>query len=127
MQRGAGSLSTAATRGRSSGEQWPPDRPTSRTIRRRWGWQELMSAAGGESVPAPRSSLRAARRAELLSALRQAQEELGRWPTAVEWEYATADHASRRTYVRWFGSWAAAIEAAAGYAYRGRSACGSSR
>jgi hypothetical protein len=86
-----------------------------------------MLAAAGEGASTPKLAAQAARRAELLSALRQAHVKLGRWPTAGEWELATAEHASRRTYVRWFGSWAPAIEAAAGYAYSGLSASDSSR
>jgi Homing endonuclease associated repeat len=46
-----------------------------------------------------------ARRLELLCALRRAREELGRWPTAREWEFATIERVSRRSYTREFGSW----------------------
>jgi hypothetical protein len=48
---------------------------------------------------------RRAYRLELLYTLRQARVELGRWPTAREWELATSWHVSRRSYVRNFGSW----------------------
>jgi hypothetical protein len=37
------------------------------------------------------------RRLELLLTLRRAHEELGRWPEAWEWEFATEAHAARRT------------------------------
>lgn len=36
----------------------------------------------------------------------------GSWPTGKHWEAATAEHPSRRTYVRRFGSWDHAVDAA---------------
>ena len=41
----------------------------------------------------------------LLCALRRARDELGRWPTAGEWEFATPEHVSRRSYTREFAGW----------------------
>jgi hypothetical protein len=37
--------------------------------------------------------------------LRRAREEMGRWPSAGEREFATREHVSRRAYVRQFGTW----------------------
>ena len=70
-------------------EHRAPGRPTTRT-KRRWG-----------------------RRLELLCALRRAREEMGRWPSAGEWEFATREHVSRRAYVRQFGTWRRACRTAA--------------
>jgi hypothetical protein len=71
-----------------------------------------MRAAGDRAGPGLEAEARKVRRLELLRALRRAREELGRWPTAGKWDPATAEHPARRTYVRRFGSWSAAIEAA---------------
>ena len=49
---------------------------------------------------------------EMLEALHAARRAEGRWPQPRAWETATKDHPTRRAYVRRFGSWAAAIEAA---------------
>jgi Homing endonuclease associated repeat len=87
--------------------------PTTRTIKRRWGWEQLMREAAGNGRLGPQGDTRKARRLELLCALRRAHEELGRWPTASEWEFATSSHASRRSYVRQFGSWQRACRTAA--------------
>jgi hypothetical protein len=89
-----------------------PGRPTTRTIKRRWGWDQLMMAAAGVGALRPEREARKARRLELLLALCRAHDELGRWPEAWEWEYATEAHVARRTYVRTFGSWEAACRAA---------------
>ena|SRR5437660_8235203 len=56
---------------------------------------------------------RKVRRRELLCVLRRAREELGRWPTAGEWEFATSLHVSRRAYVSQFGTWRRACRTAA--------------
>jgi hypothetical protein len=53
-----------------------------------------------------------AERAEkMLTALRSARDDLGRWPIAVEWE-ASGRRQSRRTLVRQLGSWIEASWAA---------------
>src|SRR5437879_5363904 len=80
-------------------------RPTTRTIKWRWGWDEVMTAAAGADARSPKLETRQRRRLELLLTLRRAREELGRWPTAGEWEASTSEHVSRRGYVRAFGSW----------------------
>src|SRR5207245_5734302 len=94
-------------------EHRAPGRPTTRTIKRRWGWEELMTAAAGAGARSPKLETRRQRRLELLLTLRKAREELGRWPTAGEWEFATSGHASRRSYTHQFGSWRRAYLAAA--------------
>jgi Homing endonuclease associated repeat len=80
-------------------------RPTTHTIKRRWGGEELMREAAGDGRLGPERDTRKGRRLELLCALRRAWEELGRWPSAGEWEFATREHVSRRSYTREFGSW----------------------
>jgi hypothetical protein len=89
-----------------------PGRPSTRTIDRRWGWQKLVAEAGGPPLAQVRKAERQERRRQLLLALCEGASELGRWPTAGEWELATPAHASRRTYVRYFGSWEEACQAA---------------
>jgi hypothetical protein len=89
-----------------------PGRPSTRTIDRRWGWQKLVAEAGGPSLAQVRKVERQGRRQQLLLALSEAAAELGRWPTADEWELATPAHAARRTFVRHFGSWDEACRAA---------------
>src|SRR5437016_150856 len=64
-------------------------------------------------APGPEVEARKAYRLELLCTLRKAREELGRWPTAGEWEASTSEHVSRRSYVRPFGSWRRACRTAA--------------
>ena len=90
-----------------------PGRPTTRTIKRRWGWEELMREAAGSGRLGSQGDAWKAYRLELLCTLRRAREELGRWPTAGEWEIATNEHASRRSYTRHFGSWRLACRMAA--------------
>ncbi|MDQ6898757.1 MAG: hypothetical protein M3072_04505 [Candidatus Dormibacteraeota bacterium] len=76
-----------------------------------------MGQAHGEASGLRPAQLRQAelrgRRRRLLLRLRAARDELGRWPGSREWERATADHASSRTYARNFHSWEAARRAAA--------------
>src|SRR3981081_1219627 len=86
-------------------EHRAPGRPTTRTIKRRWGWDELMMAATGAGARSPKLKTRRQRRLELLLTLRRAREELGRWPTAGEWEASTSEHVCRRSYTRRFVSW----------------------
>ena len=73
-------------------------------------WEEVMSEAVGQSAE---EAAITARRRELLLVLCRAHDELGRWPVASNWEHRTKTHATRRTYVRYFGSWDAACRAAA--------------
>jgi Homing endonuclease associated repeat len=87
-------------------------RPTTRTIDRRWGWDKLMAKASGQRPAQLRHAELNERRRELLLRLRAARDELGHWPSSREWERATADHLSSRSYARAFGSWAAACRAA---------------
>jgi hypothetical protein len=94
-------------------EHLAPGRPTTRTIKRRWGWEQLMREAAGNGRLGPKGDARKGRRLELLCALRRAREELGRWPSAGEWEFATREHVSRRSYTREFGSWRRACRTAA--------------
>jgi hypothetical protein len=72
-----------------------------------------MTAAAGAGARIPARETRRAYRVELLCTLRRAREELGRWPTAGEWELATSSHVSWRTYVRNFRSWRRACRTAA--------------
>src|SRR2546423_8033623 len=94
-------------------EHRAPGRPTTRTIKRRWGWDQLMTAAAGADARNPKLETRRQRRLELLLTLRRAREELGRWPTAGEWEASTSEHVSQRSYIRQFGSWRRACRTAA--------------
>jgi hypothetical protein len=72
-------------------EHWVPGRPTTRTIKRRWGWEELMQEAAGDGRLGPEREIGKVRRLELLCTLRRAREALGRWPSAGEWEFATPE------------------------------------
>ena len=94
-------------------ERQAPGRPTTRTIKRRWGWDKLMMAAAGTGALSPDREARKAHRLELLLTLRRGRDELGRWPSGPEWEFATDWHASRRSYVRAFGGWRRACRMAA--------------
>jgi hypothetical protein len=49
-----------------------------------------MTAAAGPSARQPKATARKARRLQLLCTLRRTWQELGRWPTAGEWEFATS-------------------------------------
>jgi HNH endonuclease len=104
-------------------EHAEPGRPTSKTISRRWGWHafwaevvgtspEQLYPTGDQAKPATHRHLLDWSCEEMLEALMAAHRVEGRWPLAREWEAATEEHPARRTYVRRFGSWAAAIEAA---------------
>jgi Homing endonuclease associated repeat len=94
-------------------EHRAPGRPTTRTIKRRWGWEQLSAGGGRRRCAEPKLEMRRQHRLELLLTLCRAHEELGRWPEAWEWEFATETHASRRSYVRQFGSWRRACRMAA--------------
>jgi hypothetical protein len=101
---------------------WMPEAlPSTRTIRRRFGWRSVLHEALGAEEP------RAGRpgpwwsRSKMIKALLEARVETGGWPSGYAWEAATAEHPARRTYVRLFGSWASAIAAAEAAAVRDRS------
>jgi hypothetical protein len=94
-------------------EYQAPGRPTTRTIKRRWGWEQVMREAAANGRLGPQADARKARRLELLCTLIRAREKLGRWPTAGEWEFATSSHFSRRSDTRQFGSWRRACLTAA--------------
>jgi hypothetical protein len=94
-------------------ERTAPDRPCAKTIERRWGWRVLPAEAVGveadelvlwDEVIDERAS-------KMLAVLGEARDELGRWPIAEEWEQS-GRKPSRRTFVRYFGSWAEACRAA---------------
>lgn len=93
--------------------------PCSRHIRRRWGWWELWATAAQLSLddlqrkrPLQAQPDFERRDLDLLSPLITHHDRFGRWPRSGEWERATQDHASRRTYSGRFGSWQDAISAA---------------
>src|SRR5262249_48738915 len=86
-------------------------RPWSRTIQRRWGWHALWAEALGIDQVQPRRTNTWPRRA-MIQALLEAHAKNGAWPSGKGWEQMTAEHPARRTYVRRFGSWAAAVREA---------------
>src|SRR5215469_2821702 len=95
-------------------ERATASRPCAKTIERRWGWRELLAEAVGvmpNDVHASWEAVNDARAEAMLAALCAARGELGRWPTAAEWE-ASGQRPSRRTFVRHFGSWREACWAA---------------
>jgi hypothetical protein len=59
-------------------EHRTPGPPTTRTIKRRWGWEEPMRAAAGAGARSPKLATRRQHRLELLLTLRKAREEMGR-------------------------------------------------
>ncbi|TMC03513.1 MAG: hypothetical protein E6J41_27185 [Chloroflexi bacterium] len=64
-------------------------RPCAKTIERRWGWRELLAEAIGvrpDQVDVSWDAILDDRAQAMLAALRAARDELGRWPTAAEWE-----------------------------------------
>ena len=94
-------------------EHATPTRPCTRTIERRWGWRNLLAEAAGvepdgldlwEGMIDDRANT-------MLSAPIEARDELRRWPFAEEWEQS-GRKPSRRTFVRYFGSWKGACRAA---------------
>jgi hypothetical protein len=82
------------------------DRPCARTIERRWGWRNVMAEAVGVEVDGLElwEGMVDERARRMLSALAEARDELGRWPFAEEWEQS-GRKPSRRSFVRYFGSW----------------------
>jgi hypothetical protein len=95
-------------------ERATASRPCAKTIERRWGWRELLADAIGVRPTEVEVSWVAVlddRAQQMLAALAAARDELGRWPTAMEWE-AARRRPSRRTFVRHFGSWREACWAA---------------
>lgn len=79
------------------------------TLHRAFGsWPEALCAAGLD--PDERPYAGRCDREELIDELRRVARELGRPPTAAEMD--THGAVTRRPYVREFGSWSAALEAA---------------
>ena len=88
-------------------EQASASRPCAKTIERRWGWRELLAEAIGvrpNDVDVSWEGVLDDRAAAMLTELRAARDELGRWPTATEWDRGGRGPSSR-TFVRYFGSW----------------------
>jgi hypothetical protein len=99
-------------------------RPCARTVRRRWGWYELMADALDVDLAEilelegqveergimPRRPRRLRR--DLLGAMIEYHDRWDCWPVGSDWERATFEHPARRTYLRRFGSWQLAVEAA---------------
>ena len=87
-------------------------RPCARTVRRRWGWYELMADAldvdlaeilelqgqVDERGAMPRRPRRL--RGDLLGAIIAYRDRWDCWPSGNDWERATFEHPARRTYVR---------------------------
>jgi hypothetical protein len=95
-------------------ERATAERPCARTIDRRWGWWALLAEAAGTDpgeVGASWGAVATERSRAMLAVLRAARDELGRWPMAEEWEQGRR-RPSRRSYVRYFGSWQNACLAA---------------
>jgi hypothetical protein len=91
-------------------------RPCARTIERRWGWRTVLAEAidvDPGQVGAAWEAVVGQRSHTMLDLLRSARDELGRWPLAEEWERSRR-RPSRRSYVRYFGSWRNACAAADG-------------
>ncbi len=100
------------------------DRPAARTVRRRWGWyqliadalgiglDELLELGGQPGYRSQRPVIPHWRMNEALQAMIGHKDRTGQWPSRRSWEGATAEHPAARTYVRRLGSWALAVEAA---------------
>jgi hypothetical protein len=84
--------------------------PCARTIRCRWGWAAVVREALDGTGAEPSGHWWT--RQEMLDALIAARERDGAWPVPSSWERATEEHPARRTYLRRFGSWEAAIKEA---------------
>ena len=96
--------------------------PCAKTIDRHWGWDAFRATAVGVSKGRLRELTLHGRpayplpgwpRSELLQALIDHYLREGTWPTGHEWEAATLEHPSWRTYRRRFGTWQQAVDAAA--------------
>ena len=89
-------------------------RPCAKTIERRWGWRDLLAEAIGvrvDDIDVLWEAMLDDRAEALLAALRAARDELGRWPTAAEWDRSRR-RPSARTFGRHFGGWREACRAA---------------
>jgi hypothetical protein len=97
-------------------ERAAPDRPCARTIERQWGGRNLLAEAVGVEPDGLefREGMVDDRARRMLAALVEARDELGRWPLAEEWEQS-GRKPSRRTFVRYFGSWEEACRAGRRY------------
>src|SRR5215472_3705131 len=70
-------------------ERATASRPCAKTIERRWGWRELLAEAIGLRPAQMEVSwvpVLDDRTQVMLVALRAAGDQLGRWPTAAEWD-----------------------------------------
>ncbi len=90
-----------------------PDQPLARTIGRRSGWSSVVREALGDDEPGAGRKGSAWSRREMIEALIKAYDENEAWPSGRSWERIAAKHPARRIYVRLFGSWSGAIDAAA--------------
>jgi hypothetical protein len=90
-----------------------PEQPSARTIARRWGWSSVVRVVVGDKEPGAGRQGSSWSRREMLEALIEAFAENGAWPSGRSWERTSAMHPARRTYVRLFGSWRRAVDAAA--------------
>jgi hypothetical protein len=89
-------------------------RPCAKTIECRWGWRELLAEAVGVrpgEIEVSWVPVLDERARVMLARLRAARDELGRWPTAAEWDRG-GSRPSSRTFVRHFGGWREACWAA---------------
>jgi hypothetical protein len=86
-----------------------PERPTSHTVRRRYGsWAKALKRAGLK--PAARESTW--ERSDIARALRTWTEQHGRRPKSVEWRRGEQTHPSDATVRAHFGTWHRALAAA---------------
>jgi hypothetical protein len=70
-------------------ERATASRPCAKTIERRWGWRELLAEAIGvrpNDVEVSWVAVLDDRAERMLTVLRAARDELGRWPSAAEWD-----------------------------------------
>jgi hypothetical protein len=96
-------------------DEWdgsPENRPTSKTIQRRWGWQAMWAEIAGIEPSQLRERRDDRKREDIVRTLRSWTERRGHLPTADDWELADDEHPSRRTVVRLFGSWVTALSQA---------------
>ena len=83
-------------------------RPCAKTIRRRWGWVELVALVAEQTGIAPPPAPRVA----VLEGIRAFHGRWGRWPKAKEWDRLRGRRTSARHVHRLFGSWDKALRAA---------------